>query len=97
MRPRWGSGSGRPSPRTPASPRCAARGCSSGLTLAQEKAPAVVAAAQDAGWIINATGPDRVRLAPPLVLGDADVEAFVAAWPGLLDAAGVEPAAGTAP
>ncbi len=68
-----------------------------GLTLAQEKAPAVVAAAQDAGWIINATGPDRVRLAPPLVLGDADVEAFVAAWPGLLDAAGVEPAAGTAP
>ncbi|WP_445258902.1 acetylornithine transaminase [Nocardioides aurantiacus] len=68
-----------------------------GLTLAQEKAPAVVAAAQDAGWIINATGPDRVRLAPPLVLTDADVEAFVAAWPGLLDAAGVEPAAGTAP
>lgn len=60
-----------------------------GLSLTEEKAPAVVAAAQDAGWIINATGPDRVRLAPPLVLTDADVEAFLAAWPGLLDAAGV--------
>ncbi len=60
-----------------------------GLTLVQEKAPDVVAAAQDAGWIVNATGPDRVRLAPPLVLTDADAEAFLDAWPGLLDAAGV--------
>lgn len=67
-----------------------------GLTLAEAKAPAVVAAAQEAGWIINATGPDRVRLAPPLVVTDADVDAFVAAWPGLLDAAGVGAASGAA-
>ncbi|KQT89075.1 acetylornithine aminotransferase [Marmoricola sp. Leaf446] len=60
-----------------------------GLTLAEEKAPAVVAAAQEAGWIINATGPDRVRLAPPLVVTDDDVAGFLAAWPGLLDAAGL--------
>jgi acetylornithine aminotransferase len=26
-----------------------------------------------------------VRLAPPLVLGDDDAEAFLAAWPGILD------------
>ncbi len=56
-----------------------------GLTLAQGVAPAVVAAAQEAGWIINATGPDRIRLAPPLVVTDADVEAFLAIWPVLLD------------
>ncbi len=60
-----------------------------GCTLAEGKAPAVVAAAQEAGWIINATGPDRVRLAPPLVVTDADVDGFLQAWPGLLDAAGV--------
>jgi len=60
-----------------------------GLSLSQESAPDVVAAAQAAGWIINATGPSRIRLAPPLVLTDADADAFVAAWPGLLDAAGV--------
>lgn len=59
-----------------------------GLTLSQPVAPAVVTAAQEAGWIINATGPDRIRLAPPLVVTDDDVAAFLAAWPGLLDAAG---------
>jgi acetylornithine aminotransferase len=60
-----------------------------GLTLAEPKAPDVVAAAQDAGFIINATTPERIRLVPPLVLTDADADAFVRAWPGILDAAGV--------
>lgn len=60
-----------------------------GLTLSSEHGPAVVAAAQEAGWIVNATGPDRIRFAPPLVVTDAQVEAFVTAWPGILDAAGV--------
>ncbi|WP_166391395.1 acetylornithine transaminase [Nocardioides ochotonae] len=59
-----------------------------GLTLAGIDAPAVVAAAQSAGWIINATGPDRVRFAPPLVVGTEEIDAFLAAWPGILDAAG---------
>lgn len=58
-----------------------------GLTLTGVEAPAVVAAAQAAGWIINATGPDRIRFAPPLVVGPEEVDAFVAAWPGILDAA----------
>jgi len=48
-------------------------------------APQVVAAARGAGFIVNATGPHTVRLAPPLVLGDDDVDAFLAAWPGVLD------------
>jgi len=33
-----------------------------------------------------------VRLAPPLVLGDDEAEAFLAAWPRILDTAG-DPAA----
>ncbi len=60
-----------------------------GLDLRSDTAAAVVAAAQEAGWIINATGPARIRLAPPLVLTTDDADAFVAAWPGILDAAGV--------
>ncbi len=58
-----------------------------GLTLVGPAAPDVVTAAQAAGWIINATGPDRIRFAPPLVVTDDDVDAFVAAWPAILDTA----------
>jgi acetylornithine aminotransferase len=48
-------------------------------------APSVVAAARAHGFIVNATGPHTVRLAPPLVLGGDDVDAFRAAWPAILD------------
>lgn len=61
-----------------------------GLTLSRAVSAHVVAHAQRAGWIVNAPTPDRIRLAPPLVLSTAQVEAFVAAWPGLLDAAYAE-------
>jgi len=47
-------------------------------------APRVVASARLRGFIVNATGPYTVRLAPPLVLGDDEAEAFLAAWPGIL-------------
>jgi acetylornithine aminotransferase len=60
-----------------------------GLDLAKAKSAEVAAAAQDAGYIVNAPTPERIRLAPPLVLTDADVVAFLAAWPAILDAAGV--------
>lgn len=63
-----------------------------GLTLAQPKAPEVVVAAQDAGFIINGATPERIRLAPPLVLTQADVDAFVAAWAAILDTAGLDDA-----
>jgi acetylornithine/N-succinyldiaminopimelate aminotransferase len=48
-------------------------------------APSVVATARRRGFLVNATGPRTLRLAPPLVLGDDDVEAFLAAWPAILD------------
>ena len=56
-----------------------------GLTLAEPKAAEVVTAAQDAGFLLNAATPERVRMAPPLNLPDADVAAFAAAWPAILD------------
>jgi acetylornithine aminotransferase len=52
----------------------------------------VVAAARGHGFIVNATGPRTVRVAPPLVLGDDEAEAFLAAWPGILADAADDPA-----
>ena len=58
-----------------------------GLDLAEDKAAEVVAAAQEAGFIVNMTTPRRIRLAPPLVLTEDDANAFLAAWPAILDEA----------
>ncbi len=55
-----------------------------GIQLDGEFAADVVTAAQDAGFIINMTGPSRLRLAPPLVLTEDDVVAFGAAWGAIL-------------
>jgi acetylornithine aminotransferase len=60
------------------------RGLLIGLDVTVD-APSVVVAAREHGFIVNATGPRTVRLAPPLVLGDDDVDAFRAAWPAILD------------
>ena len=56
-----------------------------GLDLAAEVSGEVVAAAQRAGFIVNAPTPSRIRLAPPLVLTADDANAFLAAWPAILD------------
>lgn len=61
-----------------------------GLTLVEPKAAEVASAAQDAGFLLNAATPERIRMAPPLNLADADVEAFAAAWPAILDHAGLD-------
>ncbi|MBO9521195.1 MAG: acetylornithine transaminase [Nocardioidaceae bacterium] len=58
-----------------------------GLTLSSPRSADLASAALEAGFIVNNPTPDRIRLAPPLVLTDADAEAFLAAWPGLLDTA----------
>ncbi|ROP43042.1 acetylornithine transaminase [Pseudokineococcus lusitanus] len=57
------------------------------LRLARPEAPAVAAAALDAGFVVNAVAPDAVRLAPPLVLTDEQADSFTAALPGVLAAA----------
>ena len=58
-----------------------------GIELTAEASAAVVTAAQDAGFIVNNPTPTAIRLAPPLVLTQGDADAFVAAWPGILDTA----------
>jgi acetylornithine/N-succinyldiaminopimelate aminotransferase len=60
-----------------------------GLDLAEEKAADVFAAALEAGFIVNNPTPRRIRLAPPLVLGEPDAAALLDAWPGILDKAGL--------
>ncbi|KOV84586.1 acetylornithine aminotransferase [Streptomyces sp. NRRL WC-3618] len=57
-----------------------------GIVLNEPLAPQVQQAAQDAGFLVNAPAPDVVRLMPPLNIGDAEVDAFLQALPGVLDA-----------
>ena len=64
-------------------------GLLAGIDLDAEIAPQVVQAAQDAGFIFNATGPRTIRLAPPLVLTAAQAGELVDAWPTILEKAGV--------
>ena len=60
------------------------RGLLIALDLDAEVAPNVVDAAQAHGVILNATGPQRIRLAPPLVLTAEQAEGFLAKWPAIL-------------
>jgi acetylornithine aminotransferase len=50
-------------------------------------AGAVVNAALDAGFIVNAPGPRTIRLAPPLILTAEQADTFAAALPALVAAA----------
>ena len=58
-----------------------------GAELDGPYAPQAVAAARDAGFILNATGPTRLRLVPPLVITGDDLAALDAALPHVLDTA----------
>ena len=46
-----------------------------------------VAVAREAGFILNATGPSRLRFVPPLVITTGDLDALGAALPAILDRA----------
>jgi acetylornithine aminotransferase len=63
------------------------RGALLGVVLTADVAAAVEANLRAAGFLTNAVAPGVIRLAPPLVLSDAQVDAFVAALPAALDAA----------
>jgi acetylornithine aminotransferase len=58
-----------------------------GLDLSASRSAEVAGAALDAGFIVNNPTPERIRLAPPLVLTDEDANAFLQAWSSILDAA----------
>jgi acetylornithine/N-succinyldiaminopimelate aminotransferase len=50
-------------------------------------APAMVKAGLEAGYLLNATGPDTLRLAPPLIVNAEQADALVDDLPGILEAA----------
>lgn len=62
------------------------RGLWRAIVLTAPKAPAIEAAAREAGFLVNAVQPDAVRLAPPLIVTAEEVGQLLAALPGILDA-----------
>ncbi|MCZ2812713.1 MULTISPECIES: acetylornithine transaminase [unclassified Modestobacter] len=63
------------------------RGALLGVVLTAPVAAAVETHLRAAGFLVNGVAADVVRLAPPLVVTDAQLDAFVAALPAALDAA----------
>ncbi|MFI5980342.1 acetylornithine transaminase [Streptomyces sp. NPDC051555] len=57
-----------------------------GVVLAEPVAARVQRVAQDAGFLVNATGPNVVRLAPALTVTEDQADALVTALPGILTA-----------
>ena len=52
------------------------RGLLIGVGVAPDLAPAIGAAALEHGLIVNPINPTSIRMAPPLIVGDAEIEAF---------------------
>ncbi|MDA2890756.1 acetylornithine transaminase [Mycolicibacterium sp. BiH015] len=63
------------------------RGLLRGIVLTAEAAKSAEIAAREAGFLVNAAAPAVIRLAPPLVITEAEVESFLAALPAILDKA----------
>ena len=66
------------------------RGLMRGVVLTEPVAADVVAAGYDAGLVLNAPTPDRLRLVPPLVLTREDAHRAVRTVHALLDEVGAE-------
>ncbi|WP_426998886.1 acetylornithine transaminase [Pseudarthrobacter sp. N5] len=63
-----------------------------GFDLDADVAAAMVTAGLDAGFIINSPGPRTIRLAPPLILTTEQADRFLAALPGIINAATLQTA-----
>lgn len=63
------------------------RGLLRGIVLTKPIAASVARDALAAGFVINAPRPEVLRIAPPLIVTDAQLDEFVAALPGLLERA----------
>lgn len=64
------------------------RGLLWGIVLTAPRAKEAETVARDAGFLVNAAAPDVIRLAPPLIVTEAQLDGFVDALPGILDQAG---------
>jgi len=62
------------------------RGLLLGAQLAADTGPQVVARAQERGFLLNNTGPGRLRFAPPLTVTEADISSLAEAWAEILGA-----------
>jgi acetylornithine/N-succinyldiaminopimelate aminotransferase len=60
------------------------RGLLIGAQLAGDTAADVVARGQQQGFLLNNTGPARLRFAPPLTVTEADLASFGDAWPAIV-------------
>ncbi|CDO33601.1 acetylornithine transaminase [Mycolicibacterium porcinum] len=63
------------------------KGLLQGVVLTASSAKAVEAAARDAGFLVNAAAADVIRLAPPLIITEGQIETFLSALPAVLDTA----------
>lgn len=63
------------------------KGLLQGVVLTAPGAKAVEAAARDAGFLVNAAAADVIRLAPPLIITEPQIETFLTALPAVLDTA----------
>ncbi len=63
------------------------RGLLCGVVLTAPRAKDAEAAAREAGFLVNAAAPGVIRLAPPLIVTEAQIDGFIAALPGILDRA----------
>ena len=70
---------------SPAVTEVAGAGLLLGAQLAGETAAQVVRAGQERGFLLNSTGPARLRFAPPLTIAESDIAALGAAWPELVE------------
>lgn len=63
------------------------KGLLQGVVLTAPSAKAIEAAARDAGFLVNAAAADVIRLAPPLIITEPQIETFLSALPAVLDTA----------
>ncbi|OBG87198.1 acetylornithine aminotransferase [Mycobacterium sp. E802] len=63
------------------------KGLLQGVVLTAPSAKAVETAARDAGFLVNAAAADVIRLAPPLIITEGQIETFLSALPAVLDTA----------
>lgn len=63
------------------------RGLLCGVVLTAARAKDAEAAAREAGFLVNAAAPDVIRLAPPLISTEDQLDGFISALPGILEGA----------
>ncbi|KJX75150.1 acetylornithine transaminase [Mycobacterium lepromatosis] len=77
--------SGIESLRNPLIDQVRGRGLLLGIVLTVPRAKEIETAARDAGFLVNATAPGVIRLTPPLIITESQIDSFITALPGILD------------